>query len=520
MSFVSMKYLILLCFLLSPLFSSANSFLSFVPIKGGTEYEVSDCDSIASGTIIIPQRFSGKWVTSIGDSAFSGCRNIRSISLPSSLSNIGRAAFHGCAALESISIPSNVQQIRAHTFSECSSLRNLSLPNGLYEIEDNAFENCVSLDSLNLPTNLNLIGDWAFRGCTSITSITLPRYFKHLGQGPFADCHALKSINVNAQNPNFISVDGVLYSHNLETLVQYPNDREPVYMIPSETLYIREFAFRGCVSLKSVTFPENLIRVGTGAFYGCESLVSAIIPNRLKTLGNYVFWGCQSLLEVRLPNGLSHIGKGAFGHTIIEEIRFPDSLERIDAHAFYGCNALREVVIPKSTVFLGDGAFSHCSSLTKATFEGPMPASGINVFAKNNSGESLVVIWHRENEIGWETGFQGLDIKAFVLKWGSFEILSDPSGNYVNSEDWMGWLEVSYKPFVWHIQSGIWLYIEESVASRGSGWICCYENNALSSLQIFNDSDSNWAWSSAIQKWVYLPPSVDNKGPLWIYVVS
>lgn len=64
------------------------------------KYEVID------GRGIIPDS-----VTEIGNDAFKGCTNLRSIVIPDSVTVIGYGAFIGCTSLQSIEIPNSVKEI-------------------------------------------------------------------------------------------------------------------------------------------------------------------------------------------------------------------------------------------------------------------------------------------------------------------------------------------------------------------------------------------------------------------------
>ena len=89
-------------------------------------------------------------VTAIGNGAFAGCENIRSVRLPGGLGALGMAAFAGCVNLGSI-----------------------TLPGGITVIEDGTFTGCAGLGGVNLPAGLTAVGDWVFSFCKSLSSITV-----------------------------------------------------------------------------------------------------------------------------------------------------------------------------------------------------------------------------------------------------------------------------------------------------------------------------------------------------------
>ena len=107
----------------------------------------------------------------IGAHAFSGCRSLTSLTLPSGVTSIGESAFTGCSGLTSLTLPSGVTSIGEYAFSGCSGLTSLTLPSGVTSIGDYAFSGCRSLTSLTLPSSVTSIGDSAFEGCSGLTSI-------------------------------------------------------------------------------------------------------------------------------------------------------------------------------------------------------------------------------------------------------------------------------------------------------------------------------------------------------------
>ena len=124
---------------------------------------------ISSSTYTIPQG-----ITSIGDSAFSDCDSLTSVSIPDSVTSIGDGAFYACYSLTSITIPDSVTSIGDWAFSSCTSLTSITIPDSVTFIGDSAFDFCESLTSVSIPDSVTFIGDNAFSGCPDLT-LTVPR---------------------------------------------------------------------------------------------------------------------------------------------------------------------------------------------------------------------------------------------------------------------------------------------------------------------------------------------------------
>lgn len=101
-------------------------------------WRVSHEDDITKVTI-------GDGVTSIAESAFSGCKNVESVEIPDSLTSIGMSAFMNCMNLKSIEIPETVTYIGNASFYGCSSLESINIPKGVTEIPYNTFCYCSGL---------------------------------------------------------------------------------------------------------------------------------------------------------------------------------------------------------------------------------------------------------------------------------------------------------------------------------------------------------------------------------------
>ena len=99
------------------------------------------------------------------------CHTVRKISIPSSVTKIGNSAFGKCTNLSSITLPSGVKNIGSSAFSGCKSLTSITLPSGVENVEIYTFNGCESLKSITLPSDLKQIREYAFNHCNSLTSI-------------------------------------------------------------------------------------------------------------------------------------------------------------------------------------------------------------------------------------------------------------------------------------------------------------------------------------------------------------
>ena len=106
----------------------------------------------------------------IADKAFYDLE-ITGIIFPSSLFSIGENAFSYCKQLKTLTVPASVKQIRNYAFCGCEALETLVISEGITEIGQNAFSGCTSLKTVILPLSLNKIDYRAFCNCTSLSSI-------------------------------------------------------------------------------------------------------------------------------------------------------------------------------------------------------------------------------------------------------------------------------------------------------------------------------------------------------------
>ncbi|MCP5538109.1 MAG: leucine-rich repeat protein [Akkermansiaceae bacterium] len=178
---------------------------------------------------------------------------------------------------------------------------NLPIQDGVFtvEVEDGVgtIVNCSSdvEGSLVIPSVINgipieAIGANAFISCGGLTSVDIPRNITSVPGSAFGYCIKLSEINVDLENPSYVSADGVLYTKNMQELVRYPAGRTAeVYAIPSGVKTIGEEACTDCKYLKVADIPESVNNIRRASFVSCEVLTTVYIDGGGVSVGVAAF---------------------------------------------------------------------------------------------------------------------------------------------------------------------------------------------------------------------------------------
>lgn len=238
-------------------------------------------------------------VISILEEAFFQCSSLSSVTISNSVKTIGTCAFASCSSLLSVNIPSSVTSIEGAAFSDCSSLSSVNIPNpsSLTSIGSGAFGRCSSLFSITLPNSLEKIDHYSFSDCSSLSSIAIPYSVTGIGVRAFDGCSSMENIIVAPDNTAYTSVDGVLFSKDMTTIVKYPEGRNGHYAIPNSVTFIGRDAFSRSNNLTSITIPYSVKTIANSAFSCCSSLSSVTIPSSVKFIGEEAFYWCSELKD-------------------------------------------------------------------------------------------------------------------------------------------------------------------------------------------------------------------------------
>ena len=413
--------------------------------------EVTHGDNKYTGDVIIPSTVNYKSrdlaVIAIGDSAFSGCTELNSITIPNSVTSIGFSAFEDCSSLISITIPDSVISINGSTFEDCSSLTSIIIPNGVIIIGWEAFSGCSSLTNITIPNSVTSIEKGAFDNCTSLKELRIEdgdtnlemgwnnTYYSekkkdsdkdviwnYYHYGLFYDCPL--EILYLGRNLNYTI--GVYYGDCGYKCDTYDYYYSPFYQkrelksvtIGSLVTTIGKELLDDCYNLQKITIPKNVISIGDRAISpsvdelhiedgdiplelgwgyldhksGMEEFYENIFYNSyIKKL----YLG-RNLTSTPPTTEYENIIGGIFAGSKLKSVIIGNNVTSINEQLFSGCDSLSTITIGNNVKSIHKNAFSNCDSLTSITI--PKNVEYIDSYAFYNCS-SLRYLHIEDNEI-------------------------------------------------------------------------------------------------------------------------
>jgi hypothetical protein len=297
-----------------------------VDFPANTIPEYAFYDGISHGKTSLTSVVFPTTMTSFGQFAFGSCTGLTAITIPPSVISIGTNAFSVCNGTTTISIPSSVTSIGDNAFNVCSGFISVDANNQNYSSIDGVLFNKTQTKliqcptskegSYTIPSSVNSIGHESFNWCTKLNSVIISSSVLKIEQAAFAGCSGMNSIfiassvtsigqsaflfcsgliNVDTNNQNYSSIDGILFNKSKTSLIQCPVSKAGDYTIPSSVVTIEIDAFANCTQLISVEIPFSVQTIDDAAFYGCSGLTSLSLPLSVTSLGNNAFTSCNGL---------------------------------------------------------------------------------------------------------------------------------------------------------------------------------------------------------------------------------
>lgn len=157
---------------------------------------------------------------------------------------------------------------------------------------------------------------------------------------------------------------------------------------PDTVKRIGNYTFWKCSSLEQADLPHDLITIGEGAFGLCNNLTQAEIPDSVKTIG-YMAFEDTAIADINLPEGLEYIGDAAFCSAPITSAKIPDTVKYLGARTFADCTELEYVKLPKGIESLSESLFAGCDSLKTVEIPEGVSVIGLHAFGGCKSLEEI-----------------------------------------------------------------------------------------------------------------------------------
>ncbi len=425
--------------------------------EGYLFFETADANYLVgyvgtAGALTLPANYNNKSY-SIIENAFSNNAVIESVKIGAGVTTIGEGAFRGCVNLKSVDYTgSTITKIERNTFDGCKSLAVLTLTTEITEIGETAFRDTKQLGELNL-MNVSTVGVRAFQN-SGITKLTAGETLVEIKNDVFSGCERLAQVTL----PNVVTIGDQAFANCIaltalsipkaETIGKYAfyhNSALAALSLPAGKT-VAQGAFQECGGLVSVALGENMTEIGTFAFRDCGKLVCVINRSAmtlsvdevgpgyvtryaevvasaendmLKTVGDYVYMvidgatyllaytgsettitlptpaelGCENydifryafwasaVENVTIPDGVKNIGYGAFAYSALKTIVLPASVETFSGAAFES-SALRTITGHTGLVSIGATCFKNCYELVE--FEMPNSLTQVGMAAFRN----------------------------------------------------------------------------------------------------------------------------------------
>lgn len=233
--------------------------------------------------------------------------------LPKTLKTIGASCFQKDENLEEVVVNEGLEKINQKAFMSCYALSKINFPSTLISIGKQAFYK-ASIEELNTSASLATIGDQAFYAA-ALKSVALGAKVTEIGNAAFAGCLGLASITVDAANPKFKTVDGVLFDTDVTKLYAYPQaDPRAEYTTPTTVKEIANSAFDCAARLKTLRISEGVEAIPNSMCYGDTVLTKLYLPSTVKTIDVGAFDACSQLTEFHIRAVTPPVAEtGAFG---------------------------------------------------------------------------------------------------------------------------------------------------------------------------------------------------------------
>lgn len=241
----------------------------------------------------------GSKLTKIGESSFGNCPKLESFTFLGccdQLASIGSQAFLNNTSLMAFALPKNVMSIGAKAFTGCASLKTFEFASDatISQIGASAFADCTGLEEISIPNSVKVISGQAFDGCVGLKKVSIPAGTTNVEYNAFSACTGLTNIEVDKDNMDYASIDGMLCNKDKTTLLIFPGGKayDNLTLLSPSFTTIGNRAFYSCKNLTTITIPKQVTKIEDEAFALCDQLktIAFLSDNPVASMGNDVFY--------------------------------------------------------------------------------------------------------------------------------------------------------------------------------------------------------------------------------------
>ena len=394
---------------------------------GKTAYNEGREDII---NLVIPKKSDkGNPINAINQDVFKEEQNpkIKKVIIHDNIDNIGRRTFSGCNQMKELTIPISINASNYDTFANCTGLEKVTITKGNGKNIDYGDYSGNSYYYQRLPWYLSSqdnnveiilgegitrIGKFMFTNCKKIQMIKFPLSLKEIGNYSFSGCVGMQGEINSIENVTSIeefAFDGcielngnVIIPNEVLSIGQgtFRNTKIEKLIIHDNVTSLGRNAFNGCSNLKGLTIPISINASNYDSFLGCTGIekvtitkgngksidygdysgnsyyykklpwylssqehnVKVTLEEGITKIGNYMFTDCIKLQMVQIPTTIQTIGAYSFSGCIGMQGTFNkiDNVSSLGIYAFDGCTELTgEVIIPNGISSIGQGIFRN-----------------------------------------------------------------------------------------------------------------------------------------------------------------
>lgn len=315
-----------------------------------------------------------------------------------------------------IVIPDGIKSIKSDSFSNCKEITTVSFPTSLVEIEDGAFFDCDNLEKISFEEGVSKLGEMAFSCCDKLTEVLLPNSvisFAHV----FSDWKIEKiaipvgTKTIVTDSEQWYNLKTIILNNGFETIEKdlfKSCSKITDITIPASVKTVEANALDDCKALKNIHFEGTLkewlamkwpcvVKNGYNLYIQGELLTDVALDGSVSEIRENAFYYCNSLQHVEIREGVEKIGASAFNKTsIIGDVYLPDSVKSIGEYAFLSCKKLTSISIPHISWGIGSGILRYCDSLEKVDIRGKKEGEGDDFFTIDGVVFQSKVVLHMD----------------------------------------------------------------------------------------------------------------------------